>query len=230
MQLDISKSYFYEVSGIVGIKAHIEKINKLEIDNSLAKGEIELNLSYSDNEGMECFKVINFPFDLILDELKIIDVNLANVCVTLVEGQGVEVSYSLIVNYLTDVNESVEVEPIYEVEINNKEEVINEEVNNDNGDDLEKIKDDISKDYEEKLINKLNERNNEVITTKNHVSEEDFLSFFDETYEKKYSIKSLYVEKEEDLNAISKEYKVPLKTLLAGYDKDNHKVMFKIDR
>mgnify|MGYP003442848233 CR=1 FL=1 len=65
MQLDISKSYFYEVSGIVGIKAHIEKINKLEIDNSLAKGEIELNLSYSDNEGMECFKVINFPFDLI---------------------------------------------------------------------------------------------------------------------------------------------------------------------
>ena len=69
MQLNISKEYFYELLGIVGIKAHIEKISNLEINGSSAFGEIEVNLSYSDSLGMECFKVLTFPFELELDEI-----------------------------------------------------------------------------------------------------------------------------------------------------------------
>ncbi len=215
MQLDISKNYFYEVSGIVGIKAHIEKINKLEINESYASGEIEVNLSYSDNEGMECFKVINFPFEIILDELKVIDVILTNVSVTLIEGQGVDINYSLIVNYLVLEEEKVvEVEPINDC--------LEEEKS------LEKIKDDISKDYEEKLLDKLNERNDETIITKTHLSIDNFLDFFDKECSEKFSLKTLHVEKEEDLNKISKEYNVSMDVLLSGYDRVNHKVMFKI--
>ena len=215
MQLDISKNYFYEVSGIVGIKAHIEKINKLEINESYASGVIEVNLSYSDNEGMECFKVINFPFEIILDELKVIDVILTNVSVTLIEGQGVDINYSLIVNYLVLEEEKVvEVEPINDC--------LEEEKS------LEKIKDDISKDYEEKLLDKLNERNDETIITKTHLSIDNFLDFFDKECSEKFSLKTLHVEKEEDLNKISKEYNVSMDVLLSGYDRVNHKVMFKI--
>lgn len=236
MQLDLSKSYFYEVSGIVGIKAHIEKISKLEIDNSKVSGQIELNLSYSDNEGMECFKVINFPFEIILDELKVIDVNLSNVSITLVEGEGVDISYSLVVNYLVEEQKmDVEIDIIDDVNeptsnCDIEENLEAEELNKIENESIEKIKCDISKDYEEKLLDKLNERNDNVIVTKTHSSVDDFLSFFDEKYSKKYSIKSLYVEKEEDLNKIAKEYQVSLETLLAGYDKANHKVMFKIDK
>ena len=215
MQLDISKNYFYEVSGIVGIKAHIEKINKLEINESYAKGEIEVNLSYSDNEGMECFKVISFPFEIILDELKVIDVILTNVSVTLIEGQGVDINYSLIVNYLV-----LEEEKVVEVEMIN--DCLEEEKS------LEKIKDDISKDYEEKLLDKLNERNDETIITKTHLSIDNFLDFFDKECSEKFSLKTLHVEKEEDLNKISKEYNVSMDVLLSGYDRVNHKVMFKI--
>ena len=230
MQLDISKNYFYEVSGIVGIKAHIEKINKLEINESYAKGEIEVNLSYSDNEGMECFKVINFPFEIILDELKVIDVILTNVSVTLIEGQGVDINYSLIVNYLVleeekvveveTINDVLEEEKVVEVEPIN--DVLEEEKS------LEKIKDDISKDYEEKLLDKLNERNDETIITKTHLSIDNFLDFFDKECSEKFSLKTLHVEKEEDLNKISKEYNVSMDVLLSGYDRVNHKVMFKI--
>ena len=245
MQLDISKNYFYEVSGIVGIKAHIEKINKLEINESYAKGEIEVNLSYSDNEGMECFKVINFPFEIILDELKVIDVILTNVSVTLIEGQGVDINYSLIVNYLVleeekvveveTINDVLEEEKVVEVEpINDaleEEKVVEVEPINDVLEEeksLEKIKDDISKDYEEKLLDKLNERNDETIITKTHLSIDNFLDFFDKECSEKFSLKTLHVEKEEDLNKISKEYNVSMDVLLSGYDRVNHKVMFKI--
>jgi len=230
MQLDISKNYFYEVSGIVGIKAHIEKINKLEINESYAKGEIEVNLSYSDNEGMECFKVINFPFEIILDELKVIDVILTNVSVTLIEGQGVDINYSLKVNYLVLEEEKVvEVETINDV--SEEEKVVEVEPINDVLEEeksLEKIKDDISKNYEEKLLDKLNERNDETIITKTHLSIDNFLDFFDKECSEKFSLKTLRVEKEEDLNKISKEYNVSMDVLLSGYDRVNHKVMFKI--
>ena len=219
MQLSISKHYFYELKGIIGIKAHIEKLSKLEINETKASGEIELNLSYSDSDGMECFKVLNFPFDFELDELKIIDINLSNVGVCLVESSGVDIEYSLIVNYLVE-NDKI-IEPIF---IDEEEQVEVEQL------DVKKIKEDISSYYEEKLADQLESRNNEVIITKSHNTTEDFLSFFDEKISHKYSIITVFVEKEEDLNKISIKYKIPMNDLLKGYDKKESKVMFKLDK
>lgn len=223
MQLNIGKHYFYELDGILGIKAHIEKLNNVVLNDSTATGEIEINLSYSDVEGMECFKVLNFPFELQLDELKIIDINLADVVVAVIEGQGIDVEYSLVVNYLVN-DKVVEVEPITENIIVEEKECKEEDI------EIKKIKEDISKDYENKLADSLQVRNESVIATKTHSSVDSFLSFFDDTIAKRYSIKTIYVEKDEDLDKISKEYNVPIDLLLAGYDKNNHKVMFKVDK
>ena len=187
---------------------------------------------------MECFKVLKIPFELQLDELKILEVNLSNVIVAVIEGQGVDVEYSLVVNYLVDkvveiepITENIIVEEIKEAPTSKDSANVNCEENDESKEnEIKKIKEDISKDYENKLADSLLSRETKVIATKSHTSAESFLAFFDETVAKRYCIKSLYVEKEEDLNKISKEYNVSINDLLACYDSQNHKVMFKVDK
>ena len=100
MQFNIEKHNFCQLEGISNIKNHLEKIKGLTIKDSKATGILEMNLSYLDIEGMECFKSMDFPFDLDLDMLKILDVVVGRVEVYQVEGQGLDINYELVINFL----------------------------------------------------------------------------------------------------------------------------------
>lgn len=206
MQLNIEKNSFCKIDGLVSIKNHLEKITNLNISNSKATGSVQIDISYNDYEGLECFKSLELPFDLDLASLKIIEVLIGKLDVFYVEGQGLEVNYELIVNYLPD--EEVIEAPIIEEK------------------NIEKIKEDMKGFYEDKLSSNLN-RNDAIIITKDYKNEEDFLSFFAKN-EKYYKLKTLEVSSVEQLEEIAKKYNIKLEELMLGYDKKSNKVIFKI--
>lgn len=218
MQLNLEKHHFYKLDGISSLKNHLEKLTDVRIDNAKATGNVEINLSYHDQEGGECFKAFAVPFDLDLSELKILEIVLGKTNAFLVEGQGLDIDYELVVNYQAPAEgpEEVEIELIPEENITFKDE-----------DDLEEIKENISDYYEDKLAVNLN-RNDHVIVTKGREENAlDFLNFFqnDQGY---YKLKCLYVESEDALKGIAKEYNVSLEKLLAGYDRKTNQVLFTI--
>lgn len=246
MQLNIDKHNFCKLDGVAHIKNHLEKLNNVKLDNTKATGDIEINVSYNDFEGLECFKAIVYSFDLDLKELKILDVNIGKVDIYVVEGQGLDISYELVVNYLVDEQEAKEIElipeelvsekleepvkeekPINKEEaIVNKQEVLEKQEALEKQEVLEKIKDEIADYYEDKLASNLN-RNDKVIVTKSHQSVESFLDFFD-SKSSYYKVKCLHVESLSDLEEIAKNYNVDLKVLKAGYDEQTHKVIFNL--
>ena len=125
MQLEIEKRYFYELSGIQSLKTHLEKISQLEKQDTKATGQIEINLSYTDQSQEECFQSLSFPFELELTELTVLDVQLTKTNLAVVEGQGLEIDCKLCVDYTTPKQDQViEIEPIEEVEIKTEPESI----------------------------------------------------------------------------------------------------------
>lgn len=223
MQLNLEKHHFCKLDGIESIKNHLEKVSKTTLSEHHATGTVEINLSYSDKEGLECFKSLSLPFDLDLSELKPIEILLGKTQVFVVEGQGLDITYELIVNYVSDEDKSVEVVPEEVTEIG----VIPEEhIELNPNDNLEEIKENISEFYEDKLADKL-QRNDKVIITKSHEEPVDFLSFFDNKKEY-YKLKCLEVSNEEDLKKIAEEYQVSLDKLYAGYDRKSRRVLFTI--
>lgn len=237
MQLKIDKHYFYKLDGIANLKNHLEKITQFEKKDSKATGNMEINFSYNDQEGLECFKSFAIPFELDLAELKILDVVLGKTEVYIVEGQGLDIHYELIANYLMDGDKNIEIVPVEESSL--EENPINEsdvqeievipeheiEVKQET-ENLEEIKENISEYYEEKLASNL-KRKDEVVVTKGSSNVADFLNFFDEQ-KQYYKLKCLYVETEAELKQIAEEYKVSLEKLLAGYDRKTKKVLFTI--
>ncbi|MDE6414247.1 MAG: hypothetical protein K2K48_02425 [Anaeroplasmataceae bacterium] len=221
MQLNIEKNNFCQLEGISNIKNHLEKLSNVVVNNSKATGNVEINVSYNDFEGLECFKSLDFPFELDLESLKILEVLIGHVNVYLVEGQGLDINYELVVNYLP-------LEPVEEINVIGEEDiqfsVEDEPVLEQPQKTLEKIKEDMMEYYEDKLASNLN-RGDKVIATKTHNSVESFLNFFD-SKQSYYKLKCLYVETEQELETIAKEYNVKLEVLLAGYDRQSHKVIF----
>ncbi|MDE6655933.1 MAG: hypothetical protein K2J85_02965 [Anaeroplasmataceae bacterium] len=224
MQLNIEKNNFCQLEGISNIRNHLEKLNHVVVNNSKATGSIEINISYNDYEGLECFKSLDFPFELDLDSLKILEVLIGHVNVYLVEGQGLDINYELVVNYLP-LEPAEEIKVIEEKDIQILPESKVEEVEPEES--LEQIKEDMKEYYEDKLASNLN-RKDQVICTKTHQSVESFLNFFD-VRQSYYKLKCLYVETEQELETIAKEYNVKLEKLLAGYDRQSHKVLFSLD-
>lgn len=224
MQLNIEKNNFCQLEGISNIKNHLEKLNHVEVNESKATGTVEINVCYNDYEGLECFKSLEFPFELDLDSLKILEVLIGHVNVYLVEGQGLDINYELVVNYLP-LEQAEEIDIIGEKDI----EVLPEEnkVEEEPKESLEKIKEDMMEYYTDKLASNLN-RSDKVIATKTHESVESFLNFFD-SKQGYYKLKCLHVETEQELESIAKEYNVKLEVLLAGYDRQSHKVIFSIE-
>ncbi|MDE7264397.1 MAG: hypothetical protein K2N64_07030 [Anaeroplasmataceae bacterium] len=219
MQLNIEKNNFCQLDGISNIKNHLEKLSNVVLNESKANGMVEINVSYNDFEGLECFKSLEYPFDLDLDSLKILEVLLGRVDVFLVEGQGLDIQYELIVNYVPlEPSEEIKVIEEEDIEILPKQE---------ESKTLEEIKENMMDYYEDKLASSLN-REDQVITTKTHETVESFLNFFD-SRQSFYKLKCLYVESEQDLERIAKEYNVKLEKLLAGYDRQSNKVLFSLD-
>lgn len=165
MQLKLEKHHFYKLDGIASVKNHLEKLTEVHFSNSKATGNVEINVSYYDQEGLECFKSFAVPFDLDLSELKILEILLGRADAFLVEGQGLDIQYELVINYEALQDKSIELiqdEEVKEIELIPQEHIEIEENGN-----LEEIKENISEYYEDMLADNLN-RGDQVIVTKGH--------------------------------------------------------------
>lgn len=230
MNLVIEKKTFVEIEKINSIKNHVDKLVSKSIDKGNASGKIEINLSYSDNNFDDCFKVLSFDYSLLLDEINIIDVALGNVYIFIVEGQGVNIEYSL--NVLYDSKKAVEIidspleKPSVEEEITNDEALKEENPNIEN----EKIKDEIKESYEEKLDEELDDRNSvKIISTKDKRNELNFLDFFNQNIANRFRIKTLECSSRAELKEISNTYNIKIEELEKGFDIKSKTVTFKLN-
>lgn len=246
------KNTFLEIEKINSLKSHVDKLIEKNIAGNKATGSLEVDISYKDIYGSECFKSLPFPFELELEGLRAEDIFLKNVNIYVVEGRGISIDYTLMISYSAEDFKEVEIiqlepeteevgapeRPQPEAQPMNEEVCMEEEEKEEKKElieqeEIEKIKEDISKDYENKLADNLSQREESkisIVTTKKKESELDFLRFFSDNVAGYYCIKTIYCGSEEMLNAISKEYKVPLDVLLKGYDRQSGKVTFQYIR
>lgn len=250
VNLDIYRTAFLEVEKISSVKSHIEKLKYQQCDNNI-KCDMNIDMSYRDVEFNECFISIPYKFELEIDaDLDVSDIKINKLFVYVIEAKGINVEFELSVLYNED---SKPIEIIDELEVieDSNEEIIIEEQNDnikteeeisqeikleqnitqeDAKTEIEKVKEEISKDYEAKLKENLASRddnNVKIISTSDKKSEVDFIRLFN-SGEEKYRVKTLLCESEDELNDISKKYKVSINDLLKGYDKLSKRVIFKI--
>lgn len=235
MELEIVKNAFLEIDKISTLKNHIDKLVKKEIDENKINGGLEIDISYQDLSGNECFKSIPFTFEMELDDILVDDISLKYVNVYVVEGQGISVDYTLTVVYNMEDAKEIEIIQLDDIESSPQEDAFEKPIEEveleEKAEQIEKIKENISKDYENKLADNLSKREEnkiEIITSKGKENELDFLRFFDDSMASYFSVKTLLCPSEEMLNSIAKEYKVPMDDLLKGYDKANGKVTFRL--
>lgn len=225
MQLNIEKNNFYKMTTLSSVKSYQSKIKDVNILESRANGNIEISLYYYNNDSKECFENILIPFDLDMEGLSIETINLVKTNVFVIEGNGINVEYELEIEY-EFIEDIVPIEIIGEdnIEIMDTEEEFNE-INIE--EEIEQIKEETKEYYEEMLSKNLRD-NVTVIETKTDSSIDDFLSFFDDNMGY-YKLKCIHIENEKEINDISVRYGVSVDTLWAGYDKDNKKVIFKLE-
>lgn len=223
MQLIIEKSAYFDVEKISILKTYVTRIIKNDDNN----GVIELDLSYLNSNSEECFNTINLDYELDLNDYKIIDVKVLSTKIYVIESNGVNIDYKIEVEYEKFDDEVIEmIDDTIVIPEENDEEIISFE------EGIEKIKEDISKDYENKLIDSLNRNENKqikIISSKDNRSELEFVNFFNFEERGYHLIKTLYCPNEEVLNDIAKKYQIEFNTLLRGYDRDNKKVTFRIN-
>lgn len=230
MDIIIENECFLEIERISAIQSYVYRLKSKSINDNVIYGAIEIDISYKDNDNHECFKSLSF--DISLDSIEEVanDFKLINLKPYLIENQGVNIEYELEIMF-DEKKEIIEYKDTNEFISNNSDENIDEEFIenniNPNQKEIEKIKENISKDYENKLAESLQQRENVIITTKASNSENDFLRFFDERLTSYFKIKTLECTSEKELNSISKEYNIPIEELIKGYDKINGKVIFK---
>lgn len=235
MEIEITKNIFLDVDKISTLKSQVNKLLDKKIEEDKIYTNIELDISYRDTLDNECFKSIPFKLDFDIDEIKPSDINLKKTDAYVVDGKGISVDchFNIFYDDIKEV-EIINIEPIIQnVDVeNDDEEIVYEASNNDENKEekIEKIKEELTLDYKNKLADNLNNRENNVsiISTKSNNNEINFLRFFDDNISSYYSIKTLECNNEQMLNTIAKEYKIPINTLLAGYDRENGKVTFRL--
>ncbi|MBO5711686.1 MAG: hypothetical protein J6R47_02505 [Acholeplasmatales bacterium] len=221
MQLKINKEAFFDVDKISILKSHVDKISKNAFNGTNLNGVIDINISYIDTSNDECFKALTLDFDIEIENVKVNDIRLTQTKIYVVESHGISVEYELELDYEALDEQTIEVIDDRPIEDNADMVTLNE---------IEKIKEDIHDDYENKLLDSLNSRelpNVAIIKTIDDRSEASFLSFFASKEQEFYSLKTLYCPNEEVLNDISKKYNVSINDLLKGYDRVSQRVTFK---
>lgn len=250
VNLDIYRTAFLEVEKISSVKSHIEKLKYQQCDNNI-KCDMNIDMSYRDVEFNECFISIPYKFELEIDaDLDVFDIKINKLFVYVIEAKGINVEFELSVLYNEESKPIEIIDEVVVIEDSNEEIIIEEENENikteeeiseeikleqnikeeDTKSEIEKVKEEISKDYEAKLKENLASRddnNVKIISTNDKKSEVDFIRLFNSS-EEKYRVKTLLCESEDELNDISKKYKVSINDLLKGYDKLSKRVIFKI--
>ncbi len=223
MNLEIQKNKYYEIDGISNILNHISKINNYKIKEGILSISIDIDLSYKDISAKEYFKSITFVCDVSVDGIEILQIDLVKTSLYVIEGNGIDIEYMLNMAFETkelDKN-------IIEIEAPAIEEEIElEDINIVENNELEQeTKEEISKKYTDDLQNAINERSS-IIKTVSNVSEDTFINIFDtKNY---YRLKTLECKSNIELDEISKMYNIPYQELIAGYDKENGRVIFKL--
>ena len=218
MQLLINKEIFFEVEKISILKSHVDKISTKPFNGKNVTGKIDINISYIDTANDECFKALSIDYDIDIENIIVNDVKLNNTKLFVVDSQGVSIEYELELDYESINNEVIE--EIVEIDDDSSEMT---------QDEIDKIKENINEDYENKLLDSLNSReepNVSIIKTIDNRSTDDFLSFFNSKESSYYSLKTLFCQTDEELAIISKKYNVSIDDLLKGYDKVSKRVTF----
>lgn len=220
MNLELDKELFIEIAEVSSILNTVLKINN--IDKNYQKCVLEANVSYKTISNEECFKSTLHEVIIDNDNLDISNIEVVKSNAFVIEGYGVQLNYSLILEY----NENKKIEII---DLSQKIEVVSNEPIIENTEEYEEIKEEITNEYKEKLTDSLRKEKS-IIVTKAKVTDNDFLSFFDSLESDYYSIKTISINSIAELNNISKEYNIPYQELLYGYDEKSRKVVFKIKK
>ena len=231
MNLEIQKNKYYEIDGISNILNHISKINNYKIKDGILSISIDIDLSYKDISAKEYFKSITFVCDVSVDDIEILQIDLVKTSLYVIEGNGIDIEYMLNMTFeAKELDENIiEIETpiIEEIELQeiNDNQIELEDINIDEQEIEQETKEEISKKYTDDLQNAINERSS-IIKTVSTISEESFINIFDtKNY---YRIKTLECKSNIELDEISKMYNIPYQELIAGYDKENGRVLFKL--
>lgn len=261
MNLEIYRTAFLEIDKISSVKSHIEKIRfqqvhgiiKCEMDIDMSYRDIDFNECF-----ISIPYKFDLEID---EELEVMDIKLNKLYIYVIEAKGINIEYELDLSYnsiskpieIIDDPKDDELDKCFNDEMkteSNSNSVLNDNIkseeeisieikemqNTDISDEIikeeiQKVKEEISKDYEAKLATNLasrDDKNIKIVSTISKNNTVDFLRLFNNN-EDKFRIKTLFCESEEDLNEISKKYKVSISDLLKGYDKLSKRVIFKIN-
>ncbi len=179
MNLIIEAKEFIKINDISYILNFDYNLNDYLVNDELINGSIDLNIEYflNNNQGiMNETKKINFSI-LNSNNYDIKNLKITNLDLSVLDNQGINVFYKLDLEY-----------DIFEKSNNNK--------------DLEKIKEEIVLDIDEKLENSLIEKNLIQKETKRYDS------FFNNT--KKVNYKIIFIKEENELEELAKKYQKPI--------------------
>ena len=202
MKTNISKKGFIEIPKICIIGRHIVKLKKE--DNNYY---IDVDISYKDIMDNECFENKGVEVSLDSDLKNITNIELVKCDLYIIEQKGIEIEYEIAITTKDD--KEVEI-----IDLSDKEEIA-------------EVKNEISKEYEKKLKENLNTRENDIIVTTKKTDEESFLKWFNNMEATKYYIKTIECNSESDLNNISKKYNISFDKLIQGFDKKRGTVTFR---
>lgn len=202
LKTNISKKDFIEIPKICIIERHIAKL-KEEDDNYY----IDVDISYKDILNNECFENKSVLVSLDKDLKSITSIELLKCNLYIIEQKGIEIEYELAITAKDD--KEVEI-----IDLSDEAEIA-------------EVKNEISKEYEKKLKENLNTRENDIIITTKKTDEESFLKWFNNMESTKYYIKTIECNSESDLNDISKKYNISFDKLIQGFDKKRGTVTFR---
>lgn len=202
MEIIISEKSFLDIKKISSIKTYISKLGEYKLLNNELKGSIFLDLSISDNDGSDIFLTKEIPLTIIISEdKKVNNLDIKSINLELIDSWGINVYYELILS----LSEDDEIDGLSTENIENSNDCI-----------VDTKEDNVILD-DEVLVE---DNNVEIITTSSNLDEFGFVDFFNNYLDKTYSIKTIRVDKEDNLNALSVEYNKPIEELYKGYDKD----------
>ncbi len=202
MEIIISEKSFLDIKKISSIKTYISKLGEYKLLNNELKGSIFLDLSISDNDGSDIFLTKEIPLTIIISEdKKVNNLDIKSINLELIDSWGINVYYELILS----LSEDDEIDGLSTENIENSNDCI-----------VDTKEDNVILD-DEVLVE---DNNVEIITTSSNLDEFGFVDFFNNYLDKTYSIKTIRIDKEDNLNALSVEYNKPIEELYKGYDKD----------
>lgn len=223
MDLLIDNKAFFEVNKISNVKTFLKRLGDYKVVNGQLEGKILVDVDYYDISMVENFTTCMLDFKVLVpSEYEVESVNLRDLNIEVIDNQGINCIYQL----QLFVNEKVEDKEVqYESKSEENVAIGKEEIV-----ENEEIKQEIQEEYDQKLMDSLEERNDnkvEIISTSSSNDERGFLSFFDSFPSNYAKTKTIRVNDASELNKLSVEYNIALEELYKGYDEVRKTVIIK---